>query len=416
MRILNLNGTPYENGKKSGEFFKERLNLDIKNIEEKLYSNTSIKEMVEYQFSKLKEDFPKYYEEVIGKADGLNLDRLVYFSIMCPEIIDLNFEHCTTVVYRKNNGKFMISHNEDDDYISGNFCLSKVKINDKNWFITNDMYNMPFGNGVSFNSYGIVKTINYCHNDNSIANYTPRYFSQRHISESSSIDDLIKRCKEIKNASGYHVTAIDINKNVAVSVEVFNDCILDIDGAINFVKEKGYSDIILEGHSYGCNKISYYYNKKKDKSISKIVLLAPCDIPQECVKWLSKEELEKAKKESTRLVNEGKENELIDFSVNANGKIAAGTYYNDFLPNGENDFIRYSEGINGRSKVLNDIDIPVLVAFGDEDECVLTQDMEIVKGYLNNNIKECNIQIIKGADHSYTDKCKELGQIIEQNI
>lgn len=53
MRILNLNGTPYENGKKSGEFFKERLNLDIKNIEEKLYSNTSIKEMVEYQFSKL---------------------------------------------------------------------------------------------------------------------------------------------------------------------------------------------------------------------------------------------------------------------------------------------------------------------------------------------------------------------------
>lgn len=198
--------------------------------------------------------------------------------------------------------------------------------------------------------------------------------------------------------------------------EKFNDCILDIDGAINFVKEKGYSDIILESHSYGCNKISYYYNKKKDKSISKIVLLAPCDIPQECVKWLSKEELEKAKKESTRLVNEGKENELIDFSVNANGKIAAGTYYNDFLPNGENDFIRYSEGINGRSKVLNDIDIPVLVAFGDEDECVLTQDMEIVKGYLNNNIKECNIQIIKGADHSYTDKCKELGQIIEQNI
>lgn len=87
------------------------------------------------------------------------------------------------------------------------------------------MYNMPFGNGVSFNSYGIVKTINYCHNDNSIANYTPRYFSQRHISESSSIDDLIKRCKEIKNASGYHVTAIDINKNVAVSVEVFNDSI-----------------------------------------------------------------------------------------------------------------------------------------------------------------------------------------------
>ncbi len=223
MKILDLDGTPYENGKKSGEFFRERLNIDIESIKKKLYSNTSIKERVEYQFNKLKNEFPKYYEEIIGKADGLNIDHLVYFSVMCPEIMDLNFEHCTTIVYRKKNGNFMISHNEDDDYIEGNFCLSKVKIDDKNWFVTNDMYNMPFGNGVSFNSYGIVKTINYCHDDDIKDNYTPRYFSQRHIAEASSIDDLIKRCKEIKNASGYHVTALDINKNIAVSVEVYND-------------------------------------------------------------------------------------------------------------------------------------------------------------------------------------------------
>ena len=50
------------------------------------------------------------------------------------------------------------------------------------------------------------------------------------------------------------------------------------------------------------------------------------------------------------------------------------------------------------------------------DECVLTQDIEIVKGYLKNNIKECNIQIIKGADHSFTDKYKELGEVIKENI
>ena len=225
MEILNLNGTPYENGKKSGEFFLERLNLNLKEIEEKLYTDDSIKKAVEFQFNKLKNTFPKYYEEIIGKADGLKIDRLVYFSIMCPEIMDLNFEHCTTIVYKKNNGKFMISHNEDDEYIDGNFCLSKVKIDDENWFITNDMYNMPFGNGVSFNSYGIVKTINYCHDENWVIDYTPRYFSQRHIAESSSIDDLIKRCKEINNASGYHVTAIDINTNVAVSIEVYNDTI-----------------------------------------------------------------------------------------------------------------------------------------------------------------------------------------------
>lgn len=65
---------------------------------------------------------------------------------------------------------------------------------------------------------------------------------------------------------------------------------------------------------------------------------------------------------------------------------------------------------------LNSIDIPVLVVFGDIDECVLTQDITTVKNYLNNNIKKCNIQIIEGANHSYTNKYEELGNIIENNI
>ena len=200
------------------------------------------------------------------------------------------------------------------------------------------------------------------------------------------------------------------------SLERFKDCILDIDGVVNWVKEKGYKEIILEGHSYGCNKVLYYYNHKKDDSIKKIVLLAPCDIPSEGKKFLSEEEYSKAKEESTRLVQENKENELIDFSVMANGKIAAGTYYNDFLPNGENDFIRYVDGINGKSQVLNNIDVPTLVIFGDADECVLTQPIDVVKEYLKNNLSNCNIQIIDGTDHAYTGRYEELGKVIKNNM
>lgn len=197
------------------------------------------------------------------------------------------------------------------------------------------------------------------------------------------------------------------------SLERFKDCILDIDGIVNWVKDRGYDEIILEGHSYGCNKVLYYYNNKKSNIIKKIVLLAPCDIPSECIKFLSSEEYEKAKSESTRLVEEGKENELIDFSVMANGKIGAGTFYYDFLPGGENDFIRYGDL---KSELLNNIDIPLLVIFGDIDECVLTKPIEVVKQYLKDNLRDVNIQIISGADHSYTGKYNELGEIIKNNM
>lgn len=200
------------------------------------------------------------------------------------------------------------------------------------------------------------------------------------------------------------------------SLERFKDCILDIEGVINWVKQKGYKEITLEGHSYGCNKVLYYYNKKREECINKIVLLAPCDIPTEVKKFLSDEEYNKAKLESTSLVNAGKENELIDFSIMANGKIAAGTYYNDFLPDGENDFIRYTKDINEKNEVLNNIDIPVLVIFGDGDECVLTQPIDKVKAYLNNHIKNCNVKIINGANHSYSNKYEELGKIINENF
>lgn len=200
------------------------------------------------------------------------------------------------------------------------------------------------------------------------------------------------------------------------SLERFKDCILDIEGIVNWVKAKGYNEIILEGHSYGCNKVLYYYKHKKDDKIKKIVLLAPCDIPSEGKKFFSDEEYKTAKDESTRLVKEGKDSELIDFSIMANGKIAAGTYYNDFLPGGENDFIRYSDGKNGKSEVLKSIDIPTLIVFGDIDECVLTQPIEIVKEYLNNNIDNCNIQIIDGADHSYMNRYEELGRVISNNF
>lgn len=220
--ILYLNGTYYENGKESGAYFKNRVDIDTEKVN-KILENEIIRNKVFNQLVNLKRKYPNFYDEVVGKSVGLGLDLLTYFAILCPEITDINFEHCTTITCKKDDGNFIISHNEDDDYIEGNFCLSKVKIDDDNWFVTNDMYNMPFGNGISWNSFGIVKTINYCHNDKVIEENIPRYFLQRYISESTSIDDMIERCKEMKVASGFHINVIDIYKNMAASIEVYTD-------------------------------------------------------------------------------------------------------------------------------------------------------------------------------------------------
>lgn len=196
--------------------------------------------------------------------------------------------------------------------------------------------------------------------------------------------------------------------------EIFKDSILDIEGVVNWVKERGYSEIILEGHSYGCSKVLYYYNNKKDDSIKKIVLLAPCDTPGESKKFLSSEEYDNALKESERLVKENKGDELIDFSVMSNGKVSAGTYYYGYIPGSDSDFIRYRDG--EESYVLKSVDIPTLVIFGDNDECVLTMPIDVVKKYLENNLNNSVIKIIPGADHLYNGGFEELGKIIDDYI
>ena len=201
---------------------------------------------------------------------------------------------------------------------------------------------------------------------------------------------------------------------VGACYERFSDCLYDIEGVINWVKNKGYSEIILEGHSYGCSKVLYYYNHKKDDSISKLVLLAPCDTVGEGKKFLDEVEFNTALNESKRLVSENKEDELIDFSVMTNGKVAAGTYYHGFIRGSEADFIKYNS--NEKSEILNNVDVPVLIIFGDKDECVLTESIDVIKNYLANNFKNCNINIIPGADHLYNGRYKELGTIINDNI
>ena len=199
------------------------------------------------------------------------------------------------------------------------------------------------------------------------------------------------------------------------SLERFEECVYDIDGAVKWCEENNYNEIILQGHSYGCNKVLYYYDKVKNSNIKKIILLGPCDIMAEVIRCYTPLDYESIKEEALRLVNDGKDEELIRCDFMSTGKVSAKTYL-DFLPNSPADFIRYREGEDSRSELLNKIDIPVLSIFGDIDECVLTRPIEEVLKYLNNNFKNINNQVISGANHSFTDKYNELVEVINNNL
>lgn len=64
-------------------------------------------------------------------------------------------------------------------------------------------------------------------------------------------------------------------KRYGCMYEIFEDCIIDIYLAIQRAKDLGYKRFILMGHSYGCNKLIYYYYKKHPDILGLILASAP---------------------------------------------------------------------------------------------------------------------------------------------
>ena len=65
--------------------------------------------------------------------------------------------------------------------------------------------------------------------------------------------------------------------SAGASLEIFTDCVDDIQGAVNYVLSVNpMASIYLAGHSTGCQKSAYYLSRPgKQKFIKGVVLLAP---------------------------------------------------------------------------------------------------------------------------------------------
>ena len=189
----------------------------------------------------------------------------------------------------------------------------------------------------------------------------------------------------------------------------------DIVGAILKLKELGYNEIYMQGHSLGCTKIVYTYNELKQdndeilKDIKGIILLSLIDIPATLKIYLRDkyntyidlaEEKERA----------GLKNELMPKDAFIH-PISVKSFLRYARDNKEIDFARYSE--DNEFEILNNIEIPIRMRWGNSNEMIMQQADELVK-MMNEKIKNNrkDIDYIDGADHGYTDKEEILAEQI----
>lgn len=192
----------------------------------------------------------------------------------------------------------------------------------------------------------------------------------------------------------------------------------DIVGAILKLKEIGYKEVYLQGHSLGCTKIVYTYNELKEeeeedilKCIKGVILLSLVDIPQTLKMYLGSN-FDSYLKLAEEKEQEGKIYDLMPKESFIH-PVSVKTFLRYAKYNKDIDFAGY--GRDNKLEKLNHIDVPLFMRWGNDKEMILQKADELVV-LVNNLIRneKKDIDYIEGSNHSYKGKEEIVAkQIIE---
>ncbi len=193
--------------------------------------------------------------------------------------------------------------------------------------------------------------------------------------------------------------------------EIFEECIYDIDLAIETAKKKGYKRIILLGHSYGCNKVIYYYYIKHPNILGIILASAP-DMVGSHLSVQSKEYKELLE-EAKNNIDNNEPTKLLHKMIEDYMYMSSQTYYNWYNENSK---------LNNLPVIANPehweqfeaIDVPILTFSGSKEK-----DYYLHLDLLKEKAKNCNnfeYKIIEGTGHTYKKKEIEIGNLIYEWI
>jgi len=195
-------------------------------------------------------------------------------------------------------------------------------------------------------------------------------------------------------------------KRYGCMYEIFEECIYDIDLVINKAKELGYRKIILLGHSYGCNKIIYYYYKRKPNILGIILGSAPDMIGSHII---NEKDYESLIIEAKQNIDKNDPMKLLNKIVEEYMYFSSQTYYNWFNENSNLDNLPVIRNPEHWEQFSN-IDIPILTFSGSkEEDHYLHLDLLKEKAINCNNFE---YHIIDGSDHTYKSKEIETGKLI----
>jgi pimeloyl-ACP methyl ester carboxylesterase len=215
------------------------------------------------------------------------------------------------------------------------------------------------------------------------------------------------------NNRGSHV--MEAWQKTGAALEMFEDCVLDIDAWIRYALDRGYRKILLQGHSLGTEKVVYYMNKGKHSlAVTALILLGVSDSfgnQALIAKGFPVDPMAEAK----RLMAAGRGEQFLTSVWRPHGGAvpqSAASYLNFFSPGSE-----LSKALPLRQRAdlsyYRKIRVPILVVVGEFDPFTYIPVREALE-LLKKENNRTRTKLIAGADHDFSGKGKELVDVVKK--
>jgi len=193
--------------------------------------------------------------------------------------------------------------------------------------------------------------------------------------------------------------------------ERFEDSVIDIKAAIDFVSTKGFSLIHLSGHSLGAPKVAFYSAETNDPRLTSVIFLSPSDMVG-LVKM--EKDFETNMSTARQFVTEGRSNEILPTpALWDKSPLSAKTYIS---LGGEDSSVAIFNFHNPTDTLplLAKITIPAYAIMGRKDDALVIsveETMDRIKKATQNSPK-VETNILGDADHGYNGFEQDLADAL----
>lgn len=196
--------------------------------------------------------------------------------------------------------------------------------------------------------------------------------------------------------------------------ENFKQSPKDIEAWVSQALNLGYKQIIVVGHSLGCSKIIYWWQRSQTKvEVVGIVLMSPVDMVGSTMKQFNSKEYAALITEAKALTAKGKYTDLLSKSIEDGWyRISANTFLEEMVPHCPADVLPLHKP-SDKFESLSKINVPLIMLYGDHEQNkeTVAKDLTLLKNKATGSPK-VETAVIRGANHNYEGQEETLAKVI----